>query len=119
MAYQSGGNPAELAKILNSSCGSSYCAATCSMLNMNDCAGAVNGLIKYASTHFPNQVNLNDAKTISPFTIGFADLQDIKWLGLAVPRSYATGEVVEMRGRLASEMFRNQKLMDKITSISR
>lgn len=72
MAYQSGGNPAELAKILNSTCGSSYCAATCDMLRMSDCMGAVNGLFKYASSNFPNQVNLNDPKTLSPFSIGFA-----------------------------------------------
>ncbi len=67
------------------------------MLNMNDCMGAVNGLIKYASSNFPNQVNLNDPKTLSPFSMGFADMQDIKWLGLAIPTTYATKEVVAMR----------------------
>jgi hypothetical protein len=118
MAYQSGGNPAELANILNSTCGSAYCAATCSMLNMNDCAGAVNGLIKYASSNFPSQVNLTDPRTLSPFSIGFADMQDIKWIGLNTPKSYATQEVVEMRSKLADVMFRNQNLIDKISSLS-
>lgn len=87
MAYQSGGNPAELAKILNSTCGSSYCAASCSMQNMNDCRGAINGLIKYASTNFPSQVNLKDPSTLSPFSINFADMQDLKWLGLTTSPS--------------------------------
>ena len=58
MAYQSGGNPADLAKLLNSTCGSAYCAASCSLTNMNDCVGSMNGLLKYASSNFPSQVNL-------------------------------------------------------------
>jgi hypothetical protein len=90
LAYQSGGNPAELAKILDATCGSSYCAASCSMLKMNDCMGAINGLIKYASSNFPSQINLKDPSTLAPFSIGFADMQDIKWLGLAIPTFYAT-----------------------------
>lgn len=48
LAYQSGGNPAELSKILNSTCGSAYCAASCGMDTIGDCGTAMNGLIKYA-----------------------------------------------------------------------
>jgi hypothetical protein len=118
MAYQSGGNPAELAKILNSTCGSSYCAASCSMQNMTSCTGAVNGLIKYASINFPNQVNLKDPSTLSPFSIGFADMQDVKWLGLAVPTFYATKEVVAMRATIGDELLKNQYYFDVMTSLA-
>lgn len=118
MAYQSGGNPAELAKILNSTCGSSYCAATCSMQKMEDCMGAVNGLLKYASSNFPNQVNLNDPKTLSPFSIGFADLQDIKLFGLNIPPTYATKEVVAMREQIANSLFLHQYYVDKINDMN-
>lgn len=82
---------------MNSTCGSAYCAASCSLTNMNDCIGVMNGLLKYASTNFPNQVNLQDPKTVTPFSTGFADMQDIKWLGLTTPKSYVTKDVAAMR----------------------
>jgi hypothetical protein len=97
LGYQSGGNPAELSKILNSSCGSSYCAGTCSMQKLSDCNAAVNGLLKYAMGNFPAQVNIQDVRTLSAFPIGFAKLQNIKWIGLDIPPSYVTQSVLAMR----------------------
>ncbi len=104
LAYQSGGNPAELAKILNSSCGSNYCAATCSMQRLTDCNSAVNGLLKYAINNFPSQVDLNDVRTLSSFPLGFAKLQSIKWIGLETSPSYVTKDVVAMRQNLANKL---------------
>jgi hypothetical protein len=74
LAYQSGGNPAELSKILDSSCGSNYCAATCSFERLADCNSAINGLFKYAIDLFPSQVNLQDISTLSSFPLGFAKI---------------------------------------------
>lgn len=118
MAYQSGGNPADLAKLLNSTCGSAYCAASCSLTNMNDCIGAMNGLLKYASNNFPSQVNLQDPKTVAPFSTGFADLQDIKWLGLNTPKSYVTKDVIGMRQTLANSLLANQYYIDTFTLLA-
>jgi hypothetical protein len=58
IAYQNGGNPVELAKIFNSTCGSGFCAASCSMQKLTDCDSAINSLLKYAINIFPTQVNL-------------------------------------------------------------
>ena len=52
------------------------------MQKMSDCVGAVNGLLKYAINNFPSQVQVQDLRTLSTFPIGFAKLQDIRWLGL-------------------------------------
>lgn len=117
LAYQSGGNPAELAKILNSTCGSSYCAATCSTMNMGDCAGAINGLIRYASSNFPSQVDISNPNTLSPFSLGFADLQDIKWIGLAIPKFYVNKDVVAMRESLADQLLKSQFYMDRVSAL--
>jgi hypothetical protein len=58
LAYQNGGNPVELAKFFNSTCGTGYCAASCSMLKLTDCDNAITGLLKYAINVFPTQVKL-------------------------------------------------------------
>ena len=58
LAYQNGGNPVELAKVFNSTCGTGYCAASCSMLKLTDCDSAITGLLKYAINVFPTQVKL-------------------------------------------------------------
>ncbi len=97
LAYQDGGNPAELAKVFNSTCGSGYCAATCSMLKLSDCDSAITGLLRYAINTFPPQVDLQNIKTLSSFSIGFAQLQSIKYIGLEAPPSILTKDIVVMR----------------------
>lgn len=67
------------------------------MLKMTDCSNSINGLLKYAINNFPNQVNVQDPKTMSPFSIGFANMQDVKWIGLNTPPSFVTSDVVAMR----------------------
>jgi hypothetical protein len=48
-AYQVGGNPSELAKILNKDEKGNYYAAMCSLTDMISCQKAVNGLLDYAT----------------------------------------------------------------------
>lgn len=118
MAYQSGGKPADLAKLLNSTCGSDYCAASCSFTNMKDCIGSMNGLLKYSSENFPAQINIQDPTTVAPFAVGFADLQDVKWLGLETPKSFITKDVIDMRQTLANTLFANQYYIDTFTLLA-
>ncbi len=119
LAYQSGGNPAELAKILNSSCGSNYCAATCSMQRLTDCNSAVNGLLNYAINKFPSQVDLQDIRTLSSFPLGFAKLQSIKWIGLETSPTYVTKDVVSTRQILADKLLENQYYLDSMTVLTK
>lgn len=97
MAFQSGGNPAELSKLMNGSCGDKYCAASCSLIRITDCDNSINALFNYAISRFTNQVNVQDPKTMVPFSVGFANMQDIKWVGLDAPTSFVTPNVLAMR----------------------
>lgn len=117
MASQSGGNPKALEKMMNKSCGN-YCAATCTMKTMTDCSGAINSLFDYAISSFPSQVDVHDPSTMVPFSIGFADIQDISWIGLKSPTSFATKEVVAMREALANSLLASQYYKDALPRVA-
>jgi hypothetical protein len=85
---------------------------------MSDCTGAINGLLKYATNNFPNQVQLQDVKTLSTFPIGFAKLQDIQWLGLQNPASLVTKNISDMRQTLASNFLLNQYYANRLSYLA-
>lgn len=64
---------------------------------MMDCNGAINNMFNYAINNFPRQVDIHNPSTMVPFSIGFADLQNIKWIGLEPPSPYATKDVIAVR----------------------
>lgn len=105
--YQEGGDPSKLASILNQKCGDHYCAASCNMTNMTTCISAIDGLLSYAVNLFPTQISIQDNRGLSSYPIGFADLLNIRFLGLKVPPSYVTDAVVEARKTLADQVFLN------------
>ena len=117
MASQSGGDPRALEKMMNKSCGN-FCAATCTMKTMTDCSEAINTLFNYAINSFPSQVNIHDPSTMVPFSIGFADVQDVRWIGLNPPAPFATKEVVAMRETLANCLLANQYYKDALPIVA-
>lgn len=78
----------------------------------------MNGLLKYSSENFPAQINIQDPTTVAPFAVGFADLQDVKWLGLETPKSFITKDVIDMRQTLANTLFANQYYIDTFTLLA-
>lgn len=82
---------------MNGTCEDKYCAASCSLVKITDCDKSINNLFDYAISRFTNQVNVQDPKTMVPFSVGFANMQDVKWIGLDAPASYVTPDVLAMR----------------------
>lgn len=115
--FQEGGNPSELGRILNQKCGDHYCAAACDITNMAACNSAVDGLLRYASENFPNQVNFQENRGLSPYPVGFASLTSIKFLGLLPAKTYVSDEVVAARIKLGQALVENQYYYNKVNSV--
>lgn len=112
-AYQMGGNPSQLSKILNKDDKGNYYAAMCSLTDMVSCQKAVNGLLDYATERFTSQVSVVDNKGMSSFSIGFASLVDVKWLGITIPPAWVNYEIQQARIRLADAYFQNKYYVEK------
>jgi hypothetical protein len=87
------------------------------MLKMTDCGTAINGLMKYAISNFPSQVNVQDPKTLSAFSVGFANMQDVKWIGLDAPSSFVTADVKNMREKIGNNTAKNQYYFDALSAL--
>lgn len=55
-AYQLGGDPTELPNIFSEKTTGGYYITTCSLDNLKDCQGAIDGIIKYAQINFNQQI---------------------------------------------------------------
>jgi hypothetical protein len=82
LAYQKGGDPVQLVKILNKDASGHYYSATCSSGDMNDCINIADGLLNYAVNDFPNQYSFSEQKGLESFGLGFAEYLPIEYIGL-------------------------------------
>lgn len=75
------------------------------MTNMASCISAVDGLIAYAVNDYPKQVSFADNLGLSAYPMGFANILNIRLIGLKVPATYVTDNVTEARIALANSIF--------------
>lgn len=120
-AYQKGGQPNQLSKIIDAKDPSGkYYILTCDLQNMDACAHAAGGLYDYAGgslpTDFPQQVSYDGGagKGLVPLGTGWLTHTSIAALGLAPPASLVTDEVKANREYLADVFKENQYYQQKL-----
>lgn len=116
-AYQKGGNPAELSKILAKDPGGIFYALSCDLQHMDNCVKAANGLLTYAVDNFPKQISFNPDKGLVPLGSGFIHHDPISEYGLTPPPSLVTKEVLDDRAYLANALKENQYYQQKLDSL--
>lgn len=113
-AYQSGGTPSNLNKILSKNSEGTYYALTCHLDKMDDCIQAANGILAYAQNEFPKQISYSQNKGLSSLGIGFASYQPISKIGLKNPQSIVTTAIKQDRETLASELLESDYYKDHL-----
>lgn len=116
-AYQKGGNPAELSKILAKDDKGVYYSLSCDLQHMDNCVKAANGLLNYAVDNFPKQVSFNPDKGLVPLGPGFIKHDPIAEYGLTPAPSLVTKEVAENRIFLGNALKENQYYQQKIDTL--
>jgi tetratricopeptide (TPR) repeat protein len=118
-AYQKGGDPGQLSKILNKDPSGHYYAFTCDMQNMVNCVRVADGMLDYAKDNFPNQINFNPttSKGLVPLGIGFSEYIPIGLIGLKEPTSLVTDEVIKARTEIAEEINLYRQYENKISEL--
>ncbi|XP_018008251.1 uncharacterized protein LOC108665956, partial [Hyalella azteca] len=99
-AFQVGGDPSQLSKILNKDSSGKYYALTCSLTAMEDCVKAAGGLLDYAKESFSTQFSFQNNTGLTPLGIAFSQYASIKYIGLVAPPSLVTQEVIQDRDSL-------------------
>ncbi|OAJ34090.1 hypothetical protein A0O36_01690 [Piscirickettsiaceae bacterium NZ-RLO1] len=112
-AFQMGGDPSNLGKILGKDSNGDYYALTCSLKNMSSCVKTAGAMLDYASSQgvhskdgFTTQYSIVDNKNLQPFDLGFADLSPVKYIlySLNIPPTLVTPAVQAARIKLAGDM---------------
>ncbi len=116
-AYQKGGNPAELSKVLSKDQSGVYYALSCDLQHMDNCVKAANGMLNYAVENFPKQISFNPDNGLVPLGTGFVKHDPIAEYGLTPPPSLVTKEVIDDRNYLASVLEENQYYQQKLNSL--
>ncbi len=116
-AYQNGGDPGQLAKILSEDPSGNYYLLSCDMDNTDACKRAASGLLDYASNNFPNQFSLSQGTNITTLGFGFYDKQPIQHIGLVPPKSLLTNETLPKRNNLTSAYYQQLCYQDKFYSL--
>jgi hypothetical protein len=116
-AFQKGGNPAELSKILSKDTSNTYYALSCDLQHMDSCVKAANGLLTYAVENFPKQISFNPDKGLVPLGSGFIQHDPIAEYGLTPPPSLVSKEVLDNRIYLASALKENQYYQQKLDAL--
>ena len=114
IAFQQGGEPAQLAQVFSADSKGGYPASSCNMKNMDQCQKIINGVLHYASKVFPNQFtqdsNHNGIPDKSyPIKVGTQSYTELG-IGNTTP-SQLVPAVVEARKNLftAYQTLKNQK----------
>ncbi len=116
-AYQKGGDPAQLSKILAKDKSGVYYALSCDLQHMGNCVKAANGLLTYAVDDFPQQVSFNPDKGLVPLGNGFVTHDPITEYGLTPPPSLVTKDVIDNRTYLATALKANQFYQQKLNGL--
>lgn len=107
-AYQAGGEPSQLSKILSKNSDGSFYILSCSLQNMQNCVNAANNLLNYASELFPSQISFLNNTGLTPLGQSFITMNPIKYLGLVTPPSLVNQTVLEDRILIANALKENQ-----------
>lgn len=116
-AYQIGGYPSQLSKILNKDGNGDYYVLTCSLQNMDNCINAASGMLDYAVDNFPNQISFQNNTGLTPLGIGWASYQPIYYVGLTPPQSFVTPQVEESREILADNFVQMQYYLQRFENL--
>lgn len=107
-AFQIGGDPSQLSKILNKNGNGDYYVLNCNLDAMNNCVSAASGMFDYAVNIFPTQFSFPSNSGLTPLGVGFATYQPIYYIGLTSPPSFVTTQVIYDRDFLAMKLDENQ-----------
>ena len=113
LAYQLGGDPSQLAKMLGSS------VVTCSLASVDDCKLTAKDLIDYATNIFPTQIVQQNGvwlSSLAPIGAIKTDFQ-VSDFGMLLAPNYATPDVLAARSSLADKFNHNKYYADNLYSI--
>lgn len=115
-AFQKGGDPSQLSKILSNDPNGAFYMLTCDLQHMESCVKAANGLLMYAVQDFPKQISFKtgEEKNLVPLGTGFIKHDPIDEYGLQPPDSLVTQEVIADRKTLAKLLDENQYYQQKL-----
>lgn len=82
VAYQQGGDPGQLAKILSKDAGGDYYATTCDLDNLDACKATASGLLDYARDYFPDQYSVVTGENVTTLGFGFYTSKPLRYVGL-------------------------------------
>ena len=117
IAYQQGGDPGQLAKILSKDSGGNYYISSCSITDMDACKNASSGLLDYASSDFPNQFSVSSGQNLTTLGFGFYDTQPIEYIGLVPPKSLLDNTTLQARDTVADAYAQQLCYQDKFYSL--
>lgn len=98
-AYQSGGDPTQLAKIFGNP-GGTFPITSCSLDHLNDCDGVINGVLNYAAKDFPAQIDFVNGTVLGSATPTGYVYMDVSMIGLNAGSSVLTPEILAARAQL-------------------
>lgn len=104
-AYQLGGDPSELPGIFAQKASGGYYITTCSLDNLQDCQGAIDGIINYAQTNFNRQikpVGVGQKPTGNLVVVGEPELESYAGKFRIFPSPPLDPSVLEQRFELAT-----------------
>ncbi|XP_051168963.1 uncharacterized protein LOC127286546 isoform X2 [Leptopilina boulardi] len=113
-AFQIGGEPSQISKILNKDSTGQYYALTCSLLTMANCIKAASGLLDYGKDEFSKQFSFKNNTGLTPLGIAFSQYYPIEYIGLISPASLVTTEVIKYRDELTSKLKENDYYQQKL-----
>lgn len=112
-AYQRGGDPSQLSKILSKDASGDYYILTCDIQHMDNCVKAANGLLTYATDYFSTQFSFVNNTGLTPLGLGFLQYKNMNYLGLTPPPSLVTPQVTTDRSVLAAAYNNSQYYVQK------
>ncbi len=113
-AFQVGGEPVHLSKILPIDPSGDFYSLSCDNNHRQDCVTAAHNVIDYIKNDFSKQVSLNPPKGLKLLDVGF-QANPISMLGLDIPTSLLTSEVLEARNELTEEQSKYSQYANKVS----
>ncbi|KAK9501773.1 hypothetical protein O3M35_012444 [Rhynocoris fuscipes] len=114
-AFQIGGDPSRLSKVLEKDTSGKYYILTCSLTAIDNCVKAASGLLDYAKNDFSTQISLPQKPDVfTPLGVAFSQFIPIEHIGLTPPVSLVTLEVRQYRDELSNKLKENEYYLEKI-----
>jgi len=116
-AFQQGGEPGQLSKILGAGPDREYYLLTCSIQKMDDCTKAASSLLNYAQNVYPTQYSVAKGLNLTPFGEGKITTTDMKYINLKRPETLVNATVRQNRLDLADTFSKYQSYKDKFDEL--